>query len=294
MKVYIHYEDTEDESRHTTLKIKFFVGHYNKKFPDETLDADKVGMKRKGGIKVAADDAIVSEVFQEYDDIYVVHIDETKDDAEASTKDSAVDKNLVRCKNYGCKMMFDPSKNGPTSCRHHVAPPIFHDTKKGWSCCKHRMVYDWSEFEQIEGCTVGPHSTVDPKIKFAASPTVAVAKKAIERSGAEIKSIDQYNKENPDAVSAASSARKTVAAARSRGPITDSEGRFKCVRKGCGNFYCADDNTDTACTYHPGNAVFHDTKKYYSCCDHRVAYDFDDFLKIEGCTKGPHACRIAT
>ena len=37
-----------------------------------------------------------------------------------------------------------------TACRFHTAPPIFHDTRKGWGCCEKR-VYDWDEFEQLEG-----------------------------------------------------------------------------------------------------------------------------------------------
>ena len=84
MKVYIHYEDCEDEERHTTLKIKvpkkwrsgpveklknvrrrrrsknesstftnilhaqqFFIDFYNKKFADNKLEASKVAMKKK-------------------------------------------------------------------------------------------------------------------------------------------------------------------------------------------------------------------------------------------------------
>lgn len=42
------------------------------------------------------------------------------------------------------------SWDSDTACRFHTAPPIFHDTKKGWSCCEKR-VYDWDEFEQLEG-----------------------------------------------------------------------------------------------------------------------------------------------
>jgi len=44
-----------------------------------------------------------------------------------------------------------------TACRFHTAPPIFHDTRKGWSCCEKR-VYDWDEFEQLEGELGSSHS----------------------------------------------------------------------------------------------------------------------------------------
>ena len=48
------------------------------------------------------------------------------------------------------------------------------------------------------------------------------------------------------------------------------------------------------CEYHTGEAVFHDVKKYWSCCNPNgqgkgVAYDWDDFMKLPTCAKGKHA-----
>lgn len=269
---------------------QFFIDFYNKKFPENTLDEDKVAMKRKGCATVADTD-IISECFEAYDDLYVVT--ETKKESKESSSKEEEDSTssnigLVRCRNYGCQAMFDPMDNMPTACKHHVAPPIFHDTKKGWSCCKHKMVYDWSEFETIEGCTTGPHSTEDPKLKFAASPTVAIAAKSNERHAQKLKTVEDFERENPDAVSAASSLRKMMQDAKSRPVQKDSEGRIKCVRKGCGVYFFPHENNDKACHYHPKQPVFHDTKKFYSCCSDKVAYEFDEFLKIKGCTVGCH------
>ena len=244
-------------------------------------------MKKKGCATVSDSD-VISECFAAYDDLYVVAKADSKEE-DSSKQDESAKNKLVRCRNYGCQAMFDPSNNMPTACRHHVAPPIFHDTKKGWTCCPKKMVYDWSEFETIVGCTTGPHSTEDPKLKFAASPTVALAAKANERHAQKLKSVKEFNDENPDAVSAASSARKTLEAAKSRPVKKDSEGRIKCVRKGCNAWFFPHENSDKSCLYHPGQAVFHDTKKYYSCCDKKVAYEFDEFLKIQGCTAGCHS-----
>lgn len=270
------------------------MDHYNKKFSDFPLDADAVAMKRKGSVKSTKDDTIIAEAFEAYDDIYVVKRSSSStlpasNDKISSTSAAASSSNLVRCRNYGCQKMFDPSDNAPGSCTHHVAPPIFHDTKKGWSCCRHKMVYDWKDFETIVGCATGVHSTEDPKVKFAASPTVAIAEKANQRHAQKLKTVEEFNKENPEAATAASSAKKTMDAARTRGPVKDDKGRFKCVHKGCGQYFFSDENTDTSCVYHPGRPIFHDTKKFYSCCDHRVVYDFDEFLKIEGCTSGKHS-----
>ena len=277
---------SEVDSRPFYAFRQYFVDFYNKKFPDAMIEISSVSMQRKGGHTVARDEDLISDRFEAYDDIYVVQAPSIEE-----TEDAKVDENegKVRCRNYGCNQMFDPSKNNESSCRHHVAPPIFHDTKKGWSCCKQKMVYDWSDFEAIEGCQTGPHSTEDPKIKFAPSPTVAVAQRANEKHAAKLKTAADFNKENPDAVSAASSAKKSVEAAKARPAQKDDKGRLKCIRKGCNQWYYPDENGDSACTYHPMKPIFHDTKKFYACCEHRVAYDFDDFLKIEGCQKGRHA-----
>ena len=48
------------------------------------------------------------------------------------------------------------------------------------------------------------------------------------------------------------------------------------------------ENDGTACKFHPGKPIFHDIKKGWDCCS-KVAYDWDGFQKIEGCTIGPHS-----
>lgn len=137
--------------------------------------------------------------------------------AGAAKKSAASAQNLLQCKNFGCAMKFSEEDNNDQACRHHAQPPTFHDMKKGWSCCSSRMVYDWDDFEKIERCQVGRHSTVAPNAQFAKSPTVLAAESAEASSGAGaspaptpaapvLKSIDDYNKKNPNAVTAVSSA----------------------------------------------------------------------------------------
>ncbi|XP_059820586.1 cysteine and histidine-rich domain-containing protein 1a [Hypanus sabinus] len=60
-----------------------------------------------------------------------------------------------------------------------------------------------------------------------------------------------------------------------------------CYNKSCGQRFDPDENSDDACTYHPGVPVFHDALKGWSCCKRRTT-DFSDFLSIVGCTKGRH------
>ncbi len=207
-----------------------------------------------------------------------------KDPKEMTAKDYLA-QGYVRCKNYGCNAWFKEDENEENNCRHHIKPPIFHDTKKGWSCCMDRLVYDWKDFETIKGCTLASHSTVDPKLKFAPSPTVTNAVNA-EKKCQNIKSIDSYNQSNPNGVTAALKMKETLQK-KVKAQWRD-DGTTKCILKGCQKWYNPSDNSDTACVYHPSQPVFHDTIKYWSCCEGNKAYDFDSFLKIKGCKTGRH------
>lgn len=65
-----------------------------------------------------------------------------------------------------------------------------------------------------------------------------------------------------------------------------------CMNKGClVKEYRMSENHETACVYHPKGPVFHEGLKGWACCDKRVT-DFNDFLAIPGCTRGPH-CSVA-
>ncbi|PWN47879.1 chord-domain-containing protein [Violaceomyces palustris] len=64
-----------------------------------------------------------------------------------------------------------------------------------------------------------------------------------------------------------------------------------CKRSGCGfrsdgksqSRVSAEDLEREDCRYHKGSPIFHEGSKGWSCCKRRVL-DFDDFLRIEGCT----------
>uniref|UniRef100_A0A5S6QDN0 CS domain-containing protein n=1 Tax=Trichuris muris TaxID=70415 RepID=A0A5S6QDN0_TRIMR len=62
---------------------------------------------------------------------------------------------------------------------------------------------------------------------------------------------------------------------------------LNCYNCGCGQLFDPEANNEEACTFHPGEPVFHDVYKQWSCCKKRTR-DFTDFLNIKGCTKGPH------
>ncbi|CAF0792129.1 unnamed protein product [Adineta ricciae] len=63
-----------------------------------------------------------------------------------------------------------------------------------------------------------------------------------------------------------------------------------CYNRGCQkNFTSVNDPSvdDTACQYHPGLPYFHDAYKIWSCCQ-KKSHDFNTFLSLPGCTRGPH------
>lgn len=203
-----------------------------------------------------------------------------------------------QCQNFGCNMWFidDDLNNTISSCKHHVGPPVFHDCKKGWSCCKKR-VYDWDEFALIEGCHVGKHSKekLDGKL-IANSPNYVDNSSTVNNNtndkssngngGVQLKSIDDFNKANPNAISATNEIEKT------KQKLTQStrkaDGTATCLNKGCQKDFIVAENNPQACTYHSKEPVFHDVSKFWSCCPQNVKYDFDSFLAIPGCTVGWH------
>jgi len=64
----------------------------------------------------------------------------------------------------------------------------------------------------------------------------------------------------------------------------------RCTRKGCGKEYDQDQNTEGACSFHPGVPVFHEGLKSWSCCQdtNKPVLDFDSFMLLPGCTRGVH------
>ncbi|CAM9422460.1 unnamed protein product [Phaeothamnion confervicola] len=332
MKVYLHYEEGEDTKRHMTLKLtlprkwdgdspvrvlELFVEAYNKRKPDTPLDLENVHMEANGVTLTKAD--TIGESMVDRGDVLVARGPTPEGSPKplrackaaltptftqsvgfhcrphfpATVAGMAGDDGLSRCRNYGCNKRYAEAENSREACLHHTAPPLFHDTKKGWSCCEKR-VYDWDEFQAIPGCTRGPHSTVDPKELFAASPNaVSPGEDAAAGPPAEVpvvpavRSIEDFNTSNPDATTAAAAAVNSMAAA-SRRSTRRPDGTAKRVEPGCQRDFVVAENNPAACRHHTKPPVFHDTGKYWACCPGTVKYDFDDFVTIPGCTVGSH------
>jgi len=59
----------------------------------------------------------------------------------------------------------------------------------------------------------------------------------------------------------------------------------KCKHAGCNRKYEGPESEGARCIYHPGNPVFHEGEKYWSCCRKRTI-DFAEFLSTPGCARG--------
>ncbi|KAL0102562.1 hypothetical protein PUN28_018094 [Cardiocondyla obscurior] len=70
--------------------------------------------------------------------------------------------------------------------------------------------------------------------------------------------------------------------------MSQETGLLLCYHRGCGKKFDPHNNKDDDCIYHPGQPVFHDAYKGWSCCSKKCT-DFTEFLNIKGCTKSKHS-----
>eukprot|EP00811_Abedinium_folium_P002798 NODE_12572_length_1216_cov_5.071625.p1 GENE.NODE_12572_length_1216_cov_5.071625~~NODE_12572_length_1216_cov_5.071625.p1 ORF type:complete len:304 (+),score=96.85 NODE_12572_length_1216_cov_5.071625:64-912(+) len=186
MKITLRYEESDDRGLHMTLRltltekyingpasgvVNLFVDHFNKKRPENQLNAEALHLKIIGGKHVEAGTTVV-DVLTSGDECFLMG-ETSSSHAEAMrqlrakepppvasssnvapagepkvTKD---ERGWIRCRRFGCNRFFDPEAP-PPPCVHHRAPPIFHETAKWWSCCPDRKAYDWDAFMRIAGC----------------------------------------------------------------------------------------------------------------------------------------------
>ena len=125
MKVTLNFQDTADDALHTSLKITlpkkwpagptekllaFFVASYNKKFPDNALDAAAVHLEGDDNVPLATD-AIIETCIADRAKLFVVKgasptlasiaaVAEAKADDERKRK--AEDKLKLNCTRFGC------------------------------------------------------------------------------------------------------------------------------------------------------------------------------------------------
>ncbi|GLT84086.1 hypothetical protein SLE2022_023370 [Rubroshorea leprosula] len=205
----------------------------------------------------------------------------------------------LQCQRIGCFATFTENDNPEGSCTYHESP-IFHDGMKEWSCCKQRS-HDFSLFMEIPGCKSGKHTTEKPVLTKPAVPaknpistpavsaTNALSKESCSRCRQGFFCSDHGSHAKPTTVTTApveSPADVQISSAPPK-KIVDINQPQTCKNKGCGKVFKEKDNHDTACSYHPGPAVFHDRLRGWKCCDIHVK-EFEEFMSIPPCTQGWH------
>mmetsp|Transcript_63001 Transcript_63001/g.117849 ORF Transcript_63001/g.117849 Transcript_63001/m.117849 type:complete len:274 (-) Transcript_63001:31-852(-) len=65
----------------------------------------------------------------------------------------------------------------------------------------------------------------------------------------------------------------------------NADGKVRCKNFGCQQYFDPD-GPPQECLHHKAAPIFHETAKWWSCCPDRKAYEFDEFMRIPGCTQG--------
>lgn len=170
----------------------------------------------------------------------------------------------------------------------------------GWKCCKPRVL-TFEEFLAIPPCTTGKHSTVDDT-PAELQDNKQTTKDQREGTTLPDRSVSQSQQQQQNQASASLSqainvprpiaATPTVSNNAVPAPPEESESddpsleipaSATCRRRGCNATYDASKPRDEeTCVHHPGQPIFHEGSKGWSCCKRRVL-EFDQFLKIQGC-----------
>ena len=159
----------------------------------------------------------------------------------------------------------------------------------GWKCCKPRVL-TFDEFLSIPPCTTGRHSTIDDtpnpeRVQEPESQSPA-PKPAVKPQNGALDAIEAPRL--PRAPQTPAPAVPPVPESDSDDPSLQIPPNATCRRKGCN---ITSPNVDDVplrekeeCIYHPGQALFHEGSKGWTCCKRRVL-EFDEFMKIEGCKR---------
>lgn len=197
-----------------------------------------------------------------------------------------------KCVHRGCGKTFaDPEE----PCNYHPGVPVFHEGQKGYRCCKPRVL-TFDEFLTITPCTIGKHTTVDDTPKpIEQLPTDAEVEAKIQAQAPK-----PVNDNLPPPVSRQPVATHSPRPAASPAPPEDESDaedaivpdNATCKRRGCGSTYKqGQTRSEEQCVHHPGQALFHEGSKGWTCCKRRVL-EFDEFMRIPGCTTKNRHCFV--
>lgn len=207
------------------------------------------------------------------------------------------DKKLVQCYNKGCGKTFNPDNNEPDSCIHHPGNPKFHDAYKGWTCCSKKST-DFSEFLSFPGCTKSAHTNIKPvepvkeKTPEMSEPVAELVEKRkapelVPRPTEDEPLLELSRTVAPSLLTSLEKIKERLKESKKEADDQTIPIGTSCKNATCKTEYKDESTNCSKCTYHPGNAIFHEGMKYWSCCQRKTT-DFNNFLNQEGCSVGKH------
>jgi hypothetical protein len=228
MKVFLRYEDNDDDSLHKTLKITLpkswksgptsrlleqFVESYNAGGEGQrnTLVADRLHLSVRrpshggGGDNIVSStlqdlpsDGIILELISDREEVFICHgssrtLNEINAERQARVDKKKVDEEqLSRCVHFGCNHRFP--KGGPyPSCNYHSGPPVFHETAKFWSCCPNKKAFDWEEFQSLPACQSGTCTDVQEEGIVSQKQFLGGCDIREKMNGPKLRSIEDFN-----------------------------------------------------------------------------------------------------
>jgi len=204
---------------------------------------------------------------------------------------------LVLCYNKGCGQKFDPLKNSEDLCQFHPGVPVFHDALKGWSCCNKKST-DFSTFLSYQGCARGSHSNIKPpeadkplKDQSQLEEVIAVEapkpREPMPRPSADEEMVALTSTVAPSLQNVIANLKAKPETKTDDSVPTEVPLGTLCKNSGCQAKFEGDQSEREKCLYHPGEPIFHEGMKFWSCCEKKTS-DFDNFLSQAGCTEAKH------
>lgn len=163
----------------------------------------------------------------------------------------------------------------------------------------------FDEFLSISPCTTGKHLTAD-ETPVAAPPKYKNLPPPAPVKPVEVDAVTPAFSSGSAVTTASQSASRSAQnapPAPPEPPESDSDDlalspnlNTPCKRRGCDATYSnssaeARERGSETCTYHPGQALFHEGSKGWTCCKKRVL-EFDEFMRIPGCKTRTRHCFI--
>jgi hypothetical protein len=233
MKVFLRYEDNDDDSLHKTLKITLpkswvsgptsrlleqFVESYNAGAGGNQLvigsmhlsvrrsssssgggnNGNNISASSSTSLQDLPSDGIVMETISDREDVFVCHGPSRTMVEINAERQAQVDKKRGEEEQLSRCVHFGCNqrfpKGGPyPDCKYHSGPPVFHETAKFWSCCPNKKAFDWEEFQSLPACQAGTCTDVKDEGSESQKQFLGGCDIREKMNGPKLRSIEDFN-----------------------------------------------------------------------------------------------------